>query len=98
MPTNCIPLGTRKLKELRTDLNSGVYLIFRTSRYSDVSWYEHFTLVHMVRGTSFQTVVATSIQEEKSGLNPIKFSIWAITQHFRHLHWIITLKYNFNKI
>ena len=78
-----------------------VTIIFRTCRYSNVWWCEHFTLVHMLWGTSLQTVVANSILEENFGLNPIKsskISIWPITQHFRHLHWVFTLKYNFNKI
>ena len=76
-------------------------IIFRTSRFSHISWYEHFTLVHMLGGTSLQTVMANSILEHKFGLNHIKFSkisIWPTTQHFRHLHWVFTLKYNFNKI
>ena len=53
-------------------------IIFRTSRYSNISWYEHFTLVHMLGGTSLQTVVANSILKEKFGLNLIKFSIWPL--------------------
>ena len=52
-------------------------------------------------GTSCQTVVGNCILKEKFGLNPIKFSKFsflAISQYFRHLHWVFTIKYNFNKI
>ena len=42
-------------------------IIFRTSRYSDISWYEHFTLVHMQGDTSLQTVVANSFLKKKLG-------------------------------
>ena len=76
-------------------------IIFRTSGYSNVSWCEHFTLVDMLGATSFQAVVGTSILEVKFSLNPIKFStfsIWPISHHFWHLHWVFTIKYNFNKI
>ena len=53
-------------------------IIFRTSRYSNISWYEHFTLVHRQGDTSLQTVVANSILKKKIGLNLIKFSIWPL--------------------
>ena len=53
-------------------------LIFRTSRCSNISRYEHFTLVHMQRDTSLQTVVARSILKKNIGWTLINFSIWPL--------------------
>ena len=55
-----------------------VTIICRISRYSNISCYEHYTLVHMQGDTSLQTVVGTSILKKNFGLTLIKFTIWPL--------------------
>ena len=70
--SNCIQVGNRKLTELRAEAWIVEFTtILRTSKYSNISWYVHFTLVHILGDTSTQTVVGDSILKEKFGFNPV---------------------------
>ena len=68
-------------------------IVFRISRYSNSSLYNHLTLVHILGHTSLKTLVADSKIWQKFELNPMKYSISPICTGF----FLGKIKKNFDR-